>query len=495
MPLSLSNRDQNSGHLFYNRRLRAATTRFSVRMKHDDRKMTAALVISVVFMALGVGWCGLANVLKPRGRIDGDSSIVVNRDTHAIYARIDGRMYEALNLTSARLATGNAGQPTEVKASEIEKWPPGPLVGIPGAPSATPINRGAVSAWAVCDTAGAPRSGDKPVVTSIAGPLSRGGRASAVTDGVGVLVTFEGATYVVWDGKRSQVDPADRAVTLSLGLDPGVTVPVELSRSVFDAMPATEPIVVPVVPGAGGPARWLPGSLVGSVVEVKSAAGDSTFYAVLEDGVQKITSFVADLLRTDKSFGSAAPKVISPDALTGVPQVKTLPVEYYPASRLAFVDTAANPTTCVGWEKGSGDPQARVTVFNGRGLPVSAAMDDRAVPLVRDDRDPNSVVAHRVLVLPGAANFVTATSGVVKADSRESLWWLSERGVLFGVASDEATLKALTLDPGAAVQAPWPILATFPKGPALSQGAARTARDTVTSLGAVQPVNQAKAGG
>ena len=38
MPLNLSNRDQNSGHLFYNRRLRAAITRFSVRMKHDDRK-------------------------------------------------------------------------------------------------------------------------------------------------------------------------------------------------------------------------------------------------------------------------------------------------------------------------------------------------------------------------------------------------------------------------------------------------------------------------
>ncbi|OIN30439.1 hypothetical protein A3649_23430 [Mycobacterium ulcerans] len=35
MPLSLSNRGQNSGHLFYNRRLRTATTRFSVRMKHE----------------------------------------------------------------------------------------------------------------------------------------------------------------------------------------------------------------------------------------------------------------------------------------------------------------------------------------------------------------------------------------------------------------------------------------------------------------------------
>lgn len=35
MPLNLSNRDQNSGHLFYNRRLRAAITRFSVRMRHE----------------------------------------------------------------------------------------------------------------------------------------------------------------------------------------------------------------------------------------------------------------------------------------------------------------------------------------------------------------------------------------------------------------------------------------------------------------------------
>jgi Type VII secretion system ESX-1, transport TM domain B len=56
MPLSLSNRDQNSGHLFYNRRLRSATTRFSVRMKHDDRKQTAALALSMVLVAIAAGW-------------------------------------------------------------------------------------------------------------------------------------------------------------------------------------------------------------------------------------------------------------------------------------------------------------------------------------------------------------------------------------------------------------------------------------------------------
>lgn len=210
MPLSLSNRDQNSGHLFYNRRLRAATTRFSVRMKHDDRKQTAALALSMVLVAIAAGWMMLLNVLKPTG-IVGDSAIIGDRDSGALYARIDGRLYPALNLTSARLATGTAGQPTWVKPAEIAKYPTGPLVGIPGAPAAMPVNRGAVSAWAVCDTAGRPRSADKPVVTSIAGPITGGGRATHLRDDAGLLVTFDGSTYVIWGGKRSQIDPTNRA--------------------------------------------------------------------------------------------------------------------------------------------------------------------------------------------------------------------------------------------------------------------------------------------
>ena len=76
MPLSLSNRDQNSGHLFYNRRLRAATTRFSARMKHDDRKQTAAIVLSMVLVAIGAGWMMLLNVLKPTGVVRADSAII-----------------------------------------------------------------------------------------------------------------------------------------------------------------------------------------------------------------------------------------------------------------------------------------------------------------------------------------------------------------------------------------------------------------------------------
>ncbi|MGO9510327.1 MAG: type VII secretion protein EccB [Mycobacterium sp.] len=495
MPLSLSNRDQNSGHLFYNRRLRAATTRFSVRMKHDDRKQTAALALSMVLVAIAGGWMLLLNVLKPTGVV-GDAAIIGDRDSGAIYARIDGRLYPALNLTSARLATGTPGQPTWVKPAEVAKYPTGPLIGIPGAPAAMQVNRGAVSAWTVCDTAGRPRSGDKPTVTSIAGELTEGGRAAPLRDDAGLLVTFQGNTYVIWGGKRSQIDPANRAVTLSLGLDPGVTPPVEISRALFDGLPSTEPVGVPQVPGAGTPSKWVPGSQVGAVLQAQTSGGGSQFYVLLPDGVQKITSFVADLLRSANSYGSTAPRVVTPDVLVNTPDVNSLAVEYYPTGRLNFVDPAANPTTCVGWEKGSTDPQARVQVYNGRGLPVLSSMDNRIVRLVRDDRDPASVVANQVLVLPGAANFVASTSGVVTADSRESLFWLSDNGVRFGIAADEATLRALGLDPASAVQAPWPLLRTFAAGPALSRQAALVARDTVPVQGQAAVVTtSARVGG
>ncbi|CDO86105.1 type VII secretion protein EccB [Mycobacterium triplex] len=488
MPLNLSNRDQNSGHLFYNRRLRAAITRFSVRMKHDDRKQQAAVALSIVLVLIGVGWMALLHVMKPSGLV-GQASIVGDRDTGAVYAKINGRLYPALNLTSARLAVGSAGAPTWVRASEIAKYPTGPIIGIPGAPDSLPITTSAESAWAVCDAAAARGSGTAPVVTAIAGQLSPIGRAEPMRAKQAILATHKGATYVIWHGQRSRIDPADRSVTFNLGLDPGVTYPIEISNALFDAMPSTEPIVLPVIPGRGTPSRLLPGSIVGRVLQTRDASGTvNGFYVLLPDGVQKITSFVADLLRTADSEGSTTPTLVAPDKLIQIPVVDVLDVDYYPSEKLEFVDTSANPATCVGWEKQSGDPQARITILSGRGLPIPIGMDSRVVRLVRDDRDPNSAEAQQTLLLPGAANFVTTTSGVATADSRESLYWISPQGVRYGIQSDHATLQALGLDARLAVQAPWPIVRTFAPGPAIGRDAALVARDAVSGSGAVAPI-------
>jgi type VII secretion protein EccB len=492
VPLNLSNRDQNSGHLFYNRRLRAAITRFSVRMKHDDRKQQAAVMLSVVLVVIGVGWMALLHFMKPAGLI-GESSIIGDRDTGAVYAKINGRLYPALNLTSARLAVGNAAGPTWVKANEIAKYPTGPAIGIPGVPDSLPITVSAVSAWSVCDAAAARGSGTAAVVTSIAGQLTEFDRAAAMGPAQAVLATHKGATYVIWRGQRSRIDPTERSVTFNLGLDPGVTYPIEISNALFDAMPSTEPLVLPVIPEAGTPSRWLPGSMVGSVLETRDASGQvNGFYVLLSRGVQKITSFVADLLRTGNSEGSPTPTLVAPDKLIHIPVVDVLDVDYYPSGKLDFIDTSANPVTCVGWEKQSGDPQARIAILSGRGLPVPIGMDSHVVQLVRDDRDPDSAEAQQTLMLPGAANFVATTSGVATAGSRESLYWLSPQGVRYGIQSDHQTLQALGLDPRLAVQAPWPIMRTFAAGPAISRDAALVARDAVS--GAIAPIPASNGG-
>jgi type VII secretion protein EccB len=492
VPLNLSNRDQNSGHLFYNRRLRAAITRFSVRMKHDDRKQQAAVALSIVLVLLGVGWMALLHFMKPAGLI-GESAIIGDRDTGAVYAKINGRLYPALNLTSARLAVGNAATPVWVKASEIAKDPTGPTIGIPGVPDGLPITSSAVSAWSVCDTSntlGATRgSGTPAVVTSIAGQLSAFGRAAPMGPTQAILAIHKGATYVIWRGQRSRLDPTERSVTFNLGLDPGVTYPIGISNSLFDAMPSTEPLVLPTIPDAGTPSQWLAGATVGSVLETRDANGAvNGFYVLLPGGVQKITSFVADLLRTGDSQGSATPTLVAPDKLIHIPVVDVLNVDYYPSGKLDFIDTSANPVTCVGWEKQSSDPQARITVFSGRGLPVPISMDSHLVHLVRDDRDPDSVEANQTLALPGAANFVATTSGVLAAGSRESLYWLSPQGVRYGIQPDQRTLQALGIDPHYAVQAPWPIVRTFAAGPAISRDAALVARDALPEGGMVAPI-------
>jgi type VII secretion protein EccB len=270
-----------------------------------------------------------------------------------------------------------------------------------------------------------------------------------------------------------------------------VTYPVEMSNALFDAMPSTETLAVPAIPEAGSPSQYLPGATVGSVLETRDASGAvDGFYVLLANGVQKITSFVADLLRTADAQGSTAPALVTPDKLINIPVVDVLNVNFYPTAKLKFIDTAANPVTCVAWQKESSDPQATIGVLTGRGLPVPIGMDTRLVRLVRNDRDPNSVEADQTLVVPGAANFVATTSGVATSNSRESLYWVSPQGVRYGIQWEHRTLQALSLDPARAVQAPWPIVRTFAAGPAISRDNALLARDTIVSGDAVAPVSQ-----
>ncbi|KWX20461.1 hypothetical protein AFM11_30255 [Mycolicibacterium wolinskyi] len=494
--MGLATRTQVSGHWFLRRRMGFAFLRRSVKMEVDQTRLQRVLlmlsVIIAVVLVIGglvVGW------FRPAGQIDDSTKIVADRKSTALYVLVDGRLHPALNLVSAQLIAGEPAQPKYVNPSELAKWPKGPTVGIVGAPVDRPrVVSPEVSRWAVCDTASATMAGD-PVVTGIDGRLTLGEGADRLGDDEGLLLAFDGVTYVVHGGVRMPVDLADRAVTSALGIEAAAR-PQVMSRALFDALPAAGPLVVPPVPNAGAPSRfqWVPGLVVGSVVASQDVTGgEDRFFVVLDDGVQEISPVVAAMLRQKDSFGAATPPTVSPDQLGEAPVRQVLDVDFYPPRPVRVVDGAARPVACVAWEFKAGDRRAQLEVISGRSLPIRSDQQGQLVPLAGGGSD--GVQADQVLLSDDPATFVTTTGSALDSPRRQTIWLVADSGTKFGVPFDVDTLTALGLarsGQGGGPEllgvrsAPWSMLQVWPSGPELSKAAANTVHDSLD--GAMAPL-------
>jgi type VII secretion protein EccB len=490
MPLNLTSRLQVTAHYFWNRRNAAALSHHGVRLEYDpEQRRSAALILGFTFTLLAVALMFILSWFKPAGQV-GSSAILADRDSGAIYVLVGGRLHPALNLISARLVAGEAKNPTFVKTDELAKYPSGPTVGIVGAPSAMPLRTSGTSAWAVCDTAPAATAtasaAKTPVVTAISGPLTVGQRSAPLRMPDAILASHDTKTYVIWDGGRSEIDLSNKAVALALGVDSSAPAPIPLSTALFDALPATDPLTSPTVPSAGAPAPWdiAPGVVIGSVLSVRDLAqpGTDAFYVLLPTGVQRISPFVAALLRSANSFGDVLPITVAPDRIAKIPIVDALPVQFYPATRLHLVDTAVNGTTCLSWSKGATDRAAQIGVLSGQGLPVPPGADQQIQHVVKDSREPGGVEVDQVLIGKDAPNLVMVTSGAAAADSKESLWWISDQGVRYGIELDDESLKALGVSPASALQAPWPLIRTLAPGATMSRQDALTQHNTLAPV-------------
>lgn len=491
MPLNLTSRLQVTAHYFWNRRNAAALSHHGVRLDYDpEQRRLSALILGFSLTIVAVALAALMGYIKPAGQV-GKSQILADRDTGAVYVMVAGRLHPALNLISARLISGEAVNPTFVKAAELEKYPQGPMVGIVGAPTQMPVRTGLDSQWAVCDTApsatATTSAGQAPVVTAIAGPLTLGRRSFPLAMPNAILARHNDKTFVVWEGHRSEIDLANKSVALALGVDSAAPKPIPMSNALYDAIPATDPLIIPAIANAGAPSPWDlgPGAVIGSVLSVHDVAqgGAEQFFVLLPNGVQHISPFVASLLRSANSVGDVAPVVVSPDRLAPIPVVDSLPVSYYPMTRLHLVDTAVNVTTCLAWSKGSTDKAAKITVLSGQGLPIAPETDDRLVHLVKDARDdPAAAEADQVYIGRAATNLVMTTNADPVSVSRDSLWWVSEQGVRYGIPLDDSALRPLGIATASARQAPWALIRTFAPGPALSREDALTQHDTLAAV-------------
>ncbi|MBY8862753.1 type VII secretion protein EccB [Nocardia sp. CA2R105] len=494
---------QISGWRFLLHRIEHALVRRDASMVDDpQRGRSTALSIGIALACVLIAGAAVMAFFKPAKQV-ANANIVSDKDSGALYVRLGGRLYPALNLTSARLITGAAENPTPVSQDEITKYPRGPWVGIPGAPGSIVDDGNRDSSWAVCDTArigaaapidpstGLPSTAWSPMeTTAIAGALTVDGDTARTLGSRQARVLRNGATtWLVYnDGEkgvvRAAIDLADSAVTLALGIDPTTPV-IAASSGLIDAIAEVPPLRVPEVPGAGTVATLTSGLTipVGSVLTMSTPDRGASYYLASQSGLVQVSAVLAAMIRNADSHGTVTTMSVGPDVVAANLRPGAWPgTDTFPARPVEIVDPRST-VTCYHWSRGNGDPNAVTELITGRQLPLRPDEQSRAVDLVTGPVS-HGGTADAAFVNATVGRFVQVTGTDPGSPLHEALFWISDSGVRYGLdvpagSNSDQTLASLGLR--SPVPAPWSIVSLFAVGPALSQRDARIEHDGVAA--------------
>ncbi|MEU8896887.1 type VII secretion protein EccB [Nocardia sp. NPDC048505] len=480
MPSKPTTRWQVSGYRFLVRRMEHALVRRDVRMLHDPmRSQSRAYAVGLVLGIVVLAGCGILALLRPQDKI-GSNTLLIGKESGGVYVVINDVVHPALNLASARLASGESGKATTVKESELGKKPRGQLIGIPGAPAALRFEKdGKGRTWTVCDVRTGAGSTDL-TTTVMAGNPELGAKAAVMPGDKALLVQAKDKTYLVYDSKRAEVDMTERAVTDALGIT-GEKVQ-KVSEGLLNAIPEVLPLKAPKFDNLGGSVSYpINNHRVGDVVQVPSEA--DTFYVVLADGLQPVSRLTADIIRNSN------PKIsddirISQAERTGAPVSKALLVDEYPRLAPRLVSQDDQLVSCMSWKPipeaadNKDGKRADLNILTGVKLPIPD--NAKTVPLAQADG--SGANADSVYIPPASGAFVQTTG--IEPDSRrkDSMFYIADTGVRYGIKNADAQ-KALGMDTDAGVKpepAPWPIVGLLANGPTLGREEAMVAHDGVS---------------
>ncbi len=465
---------QVTGWRFLMRRIASGLALHDTRMLVDPlRSQSRAVAMGVLIVITGLAGCFVFSLLRPAGAV-GNNTVLADRDSSALYVRVDDRLHPVLNLTSARLIAGQPVAPEVVGSTALDELARGPMVGIPGAPERMVQNNSGDADWTVCDSSGA----QHPGVTVIGGrPVEGAHHATALAADKAVLVAAGSpeapTTWLLWNGRRSRVDLADRAVADALGLGTATPTTRPIAPGLFNAIPEGAPLVAPAIPDAAAMPGFAPSVPVpvGGVVAAFGADGTLSYYAVLPDGLQPVTPVLAAVLRNTNSYGLAQPPRLDADEITHLPVSRMLDTTAYPARPVDLVASATAPVTCAWWSKPAGAATGSLTLLSGAALPIL----DGANPV---DLPPADGDASRVVLPVGRGYFVQTVGQEPAAPAAGSLFWVSDTGVRYGIEAatpDELATTVAALGMTApATPAPWSVLTLLAPGPALSKADALT---------------------
>jgi type VII secretion protein EccB len=495
MPAQVTTRAQVNGYRLLIRRMEHALIRADSRMIHDPmRGQMRALLVGMVIAILICGAGGVLAFFRPAPNF-GNSAIMVSKSNGTLFVRIGDRLHPVLNLASARLIVGKSDPPQQVDDKFLNTVGLGPAVGIIGAPGG--INASddmTMSSWTVCDSTKIPSVSDSEQIgesggsvvetTVVASDPVLGDDIRAASPAQVLLAQTHNTTYLVYNGVRAAINPADPTLRNALRLSDSEIR--QVSPGLLNSFPLVDPIVPIVIEGVGEPTSYLPETYrVGAILKAVDSRGDQ-LYVVLREGLQPISAATADIIRysNPNSPTVSDPTGISPALFRGVPVVHSLRVDRYPLAPPQLVRVNPDRVICMSWQRNNSAAEASTRLLVGRRLPL---LND-AQPVRLATADGGGPGLDSVYLKPGTGEYVQATGEEPDSAALGQVFYISDLGVRFHV-NDEAAATALGVvgvkEPGSTNAkpqlAPWPVLALLPPGPELSQQAALIAHDGIAA--------------
>ncbi|WP_409494769.1 type VII secretion protein EccB [Amycolatopsis sp. cmx-11-12] len=449
--------DQVQAHKFMLGRLSSALLRVDPDAPESPLHRTyRGSIIGVLIAILACLGLLVFGLVSPGGnkswRVEG--ALVVADSSGARFLYAGGKLLPVLNFASAKLVAGNQLVVKHVAEASLKDVPRGDPLGIIGAPDGLPSL--ASDPWEVCALTGRDQSG--PTMMRVGGGTSK----PLGDDAAVVVVAPDGATFLLWRGKRHRV-ASDRNALDALD---GVLQPVKAPASLLDALPAGPDFGPPSIPGIGteGPGLGTTGSRVGRVYTVSGEP--SQHYVLTKSGFTPVSELDARLLLVDPEVRRAAydggdvavgqlpGRVVSEHLSSAEPPPPMKPpraTTLHSGQGLCALVTPDGDT-----------PRTQVAVADG----LTAA---GRPPFVQPGISAPCARVDRIAVRPGSGALVKATAASGRAG--DALFLVTDSGVKYPVPP--AGAKALDLGGSRANGLPVALLNLLPTGSALDPGLLR----------------------
>ncbi len=502
----------------------ALVRRDAVMLNDPMRTHTRATIVGVVLAALGVLVFVIWGLLSPKPSVPDAGNIVIGEQSGTVYvvAGNPKKLIPTFNLASARLliiaqqkqssqqgagngasapaATPTASEvknPTVVSDDQLKDIPRGQLMGIPNGPQLMPSDSQRVASnWGVCDEVIYDKSVPQPDLTKTettvyAGVSKLGDRELGQNEAL-LVKGVNGRTYLIYrlqsdpnvrnaNAVRAEIKPESAAVMTALKV---TAEPRGISQGLLDAIPEVPELKTPQVDGNGETPEFdIDGMKVGDVFSTSPADGQTDFYLIAKQGIQKVSPAVADIVRVGKNDGSSAIMSVGLNKLRNVRQLATgqpgwVEVEAYPQNVPTVLDaTQGNQVSCLSWSLVGEAPNqdGHTAVFVGDKLPIGRNADGTPPGVKIGTPGPAGAPINSFYMQPGFAAVVQSATGK-ETFGKGQIQLISDRGIRYGVP-DAVTADSIGLTKR--VPAPESIIRILPVGASLNTQDVLRTFDTV----------------